>query len=741
MENDVSAPEFERPDTAKTVSPDTSAAEKPDVDPARIARVKREIETIKKAKSYWKKDFDRMKKCMKIAKEGREDDWPESNYTVPIVNRHINVSVAGLYARNPTAVAKRRKKVMFKLWDGNFASLQQAMQGAQGNPGTPPGIDPATGQPTMGVQPTLPDPNAVALLQEVQQVHQQNTMMDRAGKTLEILFQYFMNEQDANYKEQLKAAVRRTKVCGVAWLKLGYQRAFQPNPDVTARIEDVTSQIATIKRLQEEQQEGELQPDTAQTDQLASMLAQLQSEPEIVVREGPTLGFPKATEVIVDTACRQLKTLVGAGWLAHEFPPMTPDEIEEFYGVDIKSSFQAYTEASKREGVESVAKACVWEVWNKKTQEVYTVCDGYPDFLRAPAAPDVKIERFFTMFPIVFNECEDDDSIYPPSDVWNARFMQREYNNIRQGLREHRQQNKPKYAAQRGALEDADKTALGAAKSGEVIELNGLVAGMKVDDLLQPIEMIGIDPNLYEVETVYSDMTRVVGTQQADLGQPGKQSATGQSIAENSRSTSISDNVDDLDGMLSDLARAMGQLMLLELDVQTVQEIAGPGAVWPNAPPTREQINKELVLDVKAGSSGRPNQAAELANMERALPYLLQIPGINPFPLGRRYGDLLDLDVDDIVIEGMPSIVAQNQMAGHGGGQPSTGNTATDPNQQGPKGQNNAPAPQQNEPGGQPAFPAPHAPGGPPMGGAPAGARMNVPAPAYKAQPVLIGPH
>src|SRR3546814_1973766 len=84
-------------------------------------------------------------------------------------------------------------------------------------------------------------------------------------------------------------------------------------------------------------------------------------------------------------------------------------------------------------------------------------------------------------------------------------------------------------------------------------------------------------------------------------------------------------NVDDLDEFLTEVARATGQLMLLELDEATAKRIAGEGAVWPAL--SREDVISEIFLTVKAGSSGRPNKAAEIANRELAFPFVVQLQG------------------------------------------------------------------------------------------------------------------
>jgi hypothetical protein len=162
--------------------------------------------------------------------------------------------------------------------------------------------------------------------------------------------------------------------------------------------------------------------------------------------------------------------------------------------------------------------------------------------------------------------------------------------------------------------------------------------------------------------------------------------------------------------VLAELARAAGQVMLLNVQKATVVEIVGDGAVWPDAPETREAAAKELYLEVEAGSSGRPNQAAELANMERAVPLLERMPEVNPRPLVKKYLGLLDIDMEEGIAEGLPSMTAMNalvaKMATNAGAQP-TGDPRTDPNAQGMEGAQNAPGTQTNEPGPQPAYTPP----------------------------------
>lgn len=686
-------------------------AETLDVDPAQTALVKRWCTKVKADKEHFKDAFAQMRTSMKLAARGTDkQEWLDADkYVVPIINRHINQAVSSLYARNPTAVAKRKKKLYFTVWDGDPATLQAAEQAVVMAAQQSPVMDPLTGLP----MPPQVDPNVMALLNEVRAAKQQMLMYDRLGETMQILFAHYLDEQDNGYKEQIKASVRRAKVCDVAYAKLGFQRRMKRNPDIEARIADATDQLARIQALMNQAAAGDVEKESADAAELKSLVADLQSKVEIIVREGPVLSFPRSTEIIPDKRCRHLKTLAGARHMTHEFH-MSPDEVMESYNVDLKKGgFTPYkADAVAKVGAPTSGDAsdelvCIWEIQDKSNGQWLTVADGYPDFLKEPAEPDVKIERFWTLFPLVFNEIESEDDLFPPSDAWNTRHMQREYNTARESLREHRIAALPRYASAKGKLEDKDLKTFATAPPHSIAEINGLTPNEDLAKVVQRWPSANIDPNLYETESVFGDVQRTVGSQEANLGGVSGATATETSIAENSRMSASADNVDDLDTWLTQIARAMGQLMLLELSIETVHEIAGPGAVWPQFPPKREEIVKDLVLEVEAGSSGRPNKAAEIANWERAAPWLVQLPGVNPIPFVKKGLALVDIDLEEGVAEGMPSITAMNAMAGKAAQAPSP---SKQPGDQGGHGGNNAPKPAGNEPQSQPAYPPPGAP-------------------------------
>jgi hypothetical protein len=681
----------------QAISVEVVEEEEKEISERRKALVSQLVGKVKSAKQYHKKAFDQMREDMEAVFRGYSDKgWSENNYVANILHRHVHQRTAALYAKNPKPVASRRKRLDYKFWDGDEKSLAEAYSKMQAA--------------AMSQMP--PNPQDTQIVQDYESVQQGRKMLDKVAESLELLFNYYMDEQQPTFKSQMKSLVRRVITTSVGFVKVGFQREMDRLPEVSAKMSDVQAQIDHIRRLTQEAQKGDITDVDAQMEELLLSMDSLQNEPLVTIQEGLVFDFPECDSIIVDPMCRQLRGFLGATWVAHELF-LSPEEVKEIYDVDIQENYLQYDIKGKEMSTRANFKyrtelfdgmnadnmreglALVWEIYDKNSGLKYVVCDGHEDFLEEPEAPPVKLETFWPFFSLTFNEIEHKDHLYPPSDVKLLMPMQHEYNRARQGLREHRRANRPKYATPAGMLEEEDKEKLRDPPANAVLELQALTAGQKVDDVLQPIRQIGIDPNLYEVRTIFDDVQLVVGQQEANFGQVSKGTATETSIAESSRMSAIGANIDDLDSFMSEITRAAGQVLLLEMGKEEVTKIVGAGAVWPEF--LREDILNEIYLEIEAGSTGKPNKAAELQNIERIIPFLLQIPGIDPKFLAKELLKRLDdkMDVSEALAENIPSIVAQNMAQG---GNPNTQRGKGNPESQGKEGGNNAPNPSRGKP-------------------------------------------
>lgn len=661
----------------------------------RRALVTKRLDAIKAAERHFEPDFKRMRQDMDLCRWGDVDE-DEDAYRANITARHVKQTVAALYAKNPRLTARRRKRLEFKVWDGDPMKLQQAAMAQQ------MAMDPVA----------MADPNAQAmvmqasaLMTDVQEAQQRMQLYDRIAKTLQIVAEYYVSEQSPTFKKQMKQLVRRTAICGVGYLKPGFQRIQSRAPEIETRLADAKQRLAKLEQMAADAHDDEMQPDSAEAEDLRLMIGQLESEPVVDLREGLIFEFPKATHVIPDIATRQLDGWVGCTRLREKFL-LTPDQVQQTYGVDVASSYSAYTPGGKQSNITEKGKTdlvCVYEEYDRETGLKYCMADGYPDFLREPYPPEVDIEGFFPIFALAFNTEEHEDKVFPWSDVHRLKPIQREYNRLREGLRQHRWNARPRSVTSGGAFEEGEKESITNAPAHSIIDLKSAQPGEDIAKRVMAFPVAPLDPNMYQDGPVFQDMLRVTNSQEANVGGTSDATATESSIAETSRVSGLSSNADDLNDFLTDVMRAAGQICLLNVSAETATRIAGPGAVWPEL--DRKTVMEEIELGIVASSSGRPNRAQELANMERATPLLMQLPGIRPDWLARRVMDLLDenISLEEAFLAGLPSITAANAVAGKP--QPGTGNPETDPNQQGPDGEDNAPAPEEPPPGGQPAFP------------------------------------
>lgn len=739
----------------------TDNADKP-VPEDRRKLCQRIISTIKADKRFHDKAFKRMKRDMFVAFHGREETWAEKNYKANIAGRHVKQKTAALYAKNPKATAKRAERLDFAQWDEDPQSLMLALQTIQAGvavasqhaatAGVPavPGVQPDPSAPSglanemqgavkqavmpgMGHNggPEMPPPEmppgfeeARAVVEDFQQGMTRRRAADKVCRTLEILFAKAMREQKpVDFKMGMKQVVRRTIATCVGYVELGFQREYGPRPGLTEHLADSRARLDHLASLKEEAGEGEIDECDAEMAELNASVAALQAEPEIVTREGLVFDYPRSTKVIPDRLCKTLVGFIGARHLSIEYE-YTTDEVKEIFNCDLKK-YSQYTPDGK--GMSEVAGdffdedgetaeqhrktgglVRVWKHYDKPAGLVYYVADGHDDFLREPAAPDVFVEDFWPVYALTFNETESEDELFPLSDVSLMLDMQREQNRSRQGKREHRDAARPRWAYANGSIKEGDIEKIGTVKPFEAVGLD-IDPQTELNKILQAFPVPGVDPNLYDTGEIFTDMQLVVGSQQASLGGLAKATATESAISASSSATADGSSSDDLDGFITIIARASGQILLKEMSEEQVMLVVGPGASWPHA--TLSEIAGEVFMEIEAGSTGKPNQAVEINNWKQMLPLLLQIGSIKPLWLARESLRRLDdrLDLTEAIAEGIPAIVAQNA-AGQAGGAPGAApgpmpeNPANAPAAQGPSGASHVAKPTGAVAGSEPAF-------------------------------------
>jgi hypothetical protein len=595
------------------------------------AAVKRWQERVKLAKRKWEPDFKRMRQMEEFA-SGIQ--WPDQqslnsesyvcNWTIQLVNQ----KVSQLYARNPKAECTPRKRMLYQLWDEKMETLQQAVMNN-----------------SMAVQTGMFDPYSEAIIRDYEQGLVIEEHIQGVCRTLEINYQYQIDTCRPEFKEQMKQAVRRAVICGVAYGRPVFKREAKPELSSVDVRQTVVDRARRAKLIVDQIDEGKIEMTDAQVDTLHSLFASM----GVSVTQGDEYGlperleydFPPATSVIPDDRCRSLKEFIGARFVAQEY--LLPiDEVNAFFETKIEATgdvvkyneqgeVTSQTLGEARENAK-VPIVCLWEIFDYTTKTHCFVCEGHKEYVLPPEPIDPCVSGFYPLFALTFNDIEASGtaktSIYPPSDAFLVEHVQREWNRSREGLRKHRKANMPTYVTANGHLTKEDKEGLADAEPNQVIELQGVPLGTDPDKVIRGLPKVPIEPLCYETESLSQDMQLAGRAQEANLGpaQPNVTATVG-TIAEQSRMTQTSSNVDDLDCFLTRMAKAGMEMMLREMSTETVQRIVGIGAKWPMQ--DKEEYINAIDMCIQAASSGRPNKAMEIANIERLAPLLLQF-GANP---------------------------------------------------------------------------------------------------------------
>ncbi len=642
--------------------------------------VKQWQEKIRYAKAFWKDDYDRMRSNMDFvfgfqrrAQYKLDDDRYSANFTI----RAINQKVATLYARNPKARAVRRQRLNYTLWDGKVDTLLQAVGAA------------ISSQQTMGFIP----PEAQALITDYETGKNFETLIERIGKTLEVVYQYQVDSQEPNFKVQAKQLVRRASVCGVSYIKVAFCRDYETKDMTQSETrQSVIERMLMAKQIFDKIGEGEITEDDAKIEQLKSLIMSFSLSPDdteqVSVKERIIFDFPQSTSIIPDPRCRSLRGFVGAHWLVEEF--LYPvDFVNAMFETDIKpgGSLKHYDPAGRPIDNAPIIDAgkdtqnqppkptvCLWQIHDLDTKSTFVICDGYPCYVLAPEVSTPATSSFWTHFALTLNDVETEPgckaTIFPPSDVQLMKSMQQEWNRTREALRAIRKANAPKYMCPKGQMSENDKTNLENAEDNQLIELENLPLGGDPSKVVVPLQTAVVDTKIYDTAPLSEDFLFVSGQQEANVGpaQPNVTATVG-SIAEQSRQQVSASNVDDLDDCLSAVARCAGEMLLSEMSTATVQRIAGVGAVWPEQ--NKSEFLNQIQLTIEAASSGRPNRATEIANFERIAPLLVQA-GANPIAIIRQAIKIYDDRLDETDFFPVPGLTGGN-IASSGPGAPAPG--------------------------------------------------------------------
>lgn len=453
-------------------------------------------------------------------------------------------------------------------------------------------------------------------------------VMKKFGATAEVVLGNMLIKE-GKLKKRVKANVRATMTTAYGVLKMVYQKDLKADPLTLRRIEDSQNNLARIASLEKDLKEGDDVTMLAQQrDELKAQLQGLMSGNEVQVFKGFVVDRVRSEDfVVLDDSVAEFDEYVDASALGH-IVWMTVSAFKTQFGYEPFGATRYNRPFSKPDmaGAQAEGQAaddmyvCVVEIWDKEAQVVRTVARGMIRWCREPYAPENTPQRWYPFYILGFNLVEG--RWRPISDTELLMHLQEEYTRTRQNFSDVREDSVPvRVFRKAGGLTEEDIKDLSVRRRNrDWIGVEGNPSVPIGADIVQ-LDGLKIDPQAYDVSLIRSDMDLVVGLSdagRANLVKP--KTATEAEIMQQALGLRVEERRDTNEDMISEMGEAALEILLRDLTLDEVKQIAGEDAAWPDM--SVQEIFSMVDVAVRAGSSGKPNAGKEREQWTQLLPVI-----------------------------------------------------------------------------------------------------------------------
>lgn len=662
--------------------------------------VKRWFDRIKDARKH---DEEARKQYVKDRRLARGDSAGE--VTANIVGTNIDILESFLYARNPDVDVRPARsaeppslEAMRDAAEDYVAELpdvaeaqQQAFAAVLADSD---GDQMAATRAGQQAADALKEHLIQQKFQELRKRYQRRQRDNKAfAETLEIIVSRFW--KDARLKDRGVRWVRSSLTVGLGVLKVSWQERTAPSPETVKAINDMQALIQRAAATRDELDEASGADEDAKRAEYERQLEALKAKAEVVVARGLVIDVVPSEDFQVAPGFA-IADHVDAPWNSHRIPMRISDAKAQFGLTDAQmkqatrfyarkpvmgkdespmvagkvqaseaDAFTSTEDASNYEGGTDCANdaagdfVMVEEIWDRDSGGVLTGIHGIKSWVK-PCWYPAATTRFYGFFALCTNEV--DGQRHPQSLVSRSAKLVDEYNRIGSAEAEHRRRVLPGTLVHGGQLDPTNLDKVVKSTVGEFTVIETTTPNTDLRAVFFPKQYPQIDVALYDRQRIVNELERIWGIQEALSGAINtEKTATEAQIQNSGFNARTGGRRDAMETQLGEMALYTAELARANVSLEDAQAIAGPDAMWPEYKGA-DDLASLVVVDIRAGSTGKPDTVMERQAWANQLPLLQQgivqigqLRGSNPADIAdalerllkitaERSGDRIDID-------------------------------------------------------------------------------------------------
>lgn len=419
-------------------------------------------------------------------------------------------------------------------------------------------------------------------------------------------------EQGLNYwwrryrfHPEVRRAVDDWIILGHGWVKVGYRYETAEQP--------IAPEVADRMLQEQMEQVDEYVAETGDAGNVPSeddVAASLPATEPVPVKDEPFVERVSPFDIFVDPEAIAVTDL---RWICQKIV-MPVDDVKKnpAFKKSVRSKVEADSALNPRwrddqrlgtKVADSLKRVTIYEFYDLANGLFSVFCKDADDFLVEPRdLPYVYGNPF-----IMLRNYDVPDEFYPLGDLEMIEPIQRELNETRSDMMNHRKRYRRAWIAKRQHLDQQARDVL---ESNEDNRIAYIDDDVPLTDVIAPLPVSSVDAQMYGYTAVIEgDVELVSGVSEYQRGAMSetRRTATEAAMIQDAVNARSQDKLSTIEIWLGDVAEHVLKLMQTFLVGEQMIRIVGEeGVLWQ--PFTREQILGEFDFEVEAGSTQPRNE-------------------------------------------------------------------------------------------------------------------------------------